>query len=333
MAATASSPYLRGPVSDHLLGWAWLIVALIVWPWRHSSDVLRTLAGIGFIISFAHQPLTLGLVYGDATRWRSRPVVFSIMPLLAIVGVLAMWTISLPAMALIAVAWNAQHTLMQRFGLLRIYGRKNGDRHGALERSIIITLFIVAVSSIGAFTDTTWIAPRLGLGMTNRQAIRMLLPFVPYAMPVFALSAVVAAVLIVWWVRIERRTGGTIAKWSYAAATLGLVALIVIDPVVGIIAYVTAHSIEYVAVVRASVLGRRDDALIARMTRTPPRRALTVLGYIGALAAVVAVANSVDNGYTFAILVFGALHIVFDGMVWKLRRPEVSAPLGVPLAI
>jgi hypothetical protein len=32
------------------------------------------------------------------------------------------------------------------------------------------------------------------------------------------------------------------------------------------------------------------------------------------------------------VLFFGALHILYDGFVWKLRRPAVAASLGVPAA-
>jgi hypothetical protein len=32
-----------------------------------------------------------------------------------------------------------------------------------------------------------------------------------------------------------------------------------------------------------------------------------------------------------AILFFGALHIFYDGFVWKLRRPQLAASLGVPV--
>ena len=33
--------------------------------------------------------------------------------------------------------------------------------------------------------------------------------------------------------------------------------------------------------------------------------------------------------YAFAVLFFGALHILYDGFVWKLRRPAVAASLGI----
>jgi hypothetical protein len=34
--------------------------------------------------------------------------------------------------------------------------------------------------------------------------------------------------------------------------------------------------------------------------------------------------------YAFAVLFLGALHILYDGFVWKLRRPAVAASLGIP---
>jgi hypothetical protein len=37
--------------------------------------------------------------------------------------------------------------------------------------------------------------------------------------------------------------------------------------------------------------------------------------------------------YAFAILFFGALHILYDGFVWKLRRPQLAASLGVPSGV
>ena len=33
--------------------------------------------------------------------------------------------------------------------------------------------------------------------------------------------------------------------------------------------------------------------------------------------------------YAFAILYFGGLHILYDGFVWKLRKPATAASLGI----
>ena len=53
--------------------------------------------------------------------------------------------------------------------------------------------------------------------------------------------------------------------------------------------------------------------------------------YFAAIATLVYFTWSPFNGrlYAFAVLFFGALHILYDGFVWKLRRPAVAASLGI----
>ena len=42
----------------------------------HDDRLLRSAVAGAFLLSFLHQPLTLGLVYGDARRFRERPGLF-----------------------------------------------------------------------------------------------------------------------------------------------------------------------------------------------------------------------------------------------------------------
>ena len=53
--------------------------------------------------------------------------------------------------------------------------------------------------------------------------------------------------------------------------------------------------------------------------------------YFLAIVALIALTRSRFDGrlYAFAVLFFGALHILYDGFVWKLRRPAVAASLGI----
>ena len=53
--------------------------------------------------------------------------------------------------------------------------------------------------------------------------------------------------------------------------------------------------------------------------------------YFAVIGVIVYFTWSPFNGklYAFAILFFGALHILYDGFVWKLRRPAVAASLGI----
>jgi hypothetical protein len=107
-----------------------------------------------------------------------------------------------------------------------------------------------------------------------------------------------------------------------------------VDPIAGVAGYVAAHAIEYFAVVHSSLRKRADDAPVAVATRTPARRAAIYVTYFAAVGALVYSTWTPFNGklYAFAILFFGALHILYDGFVWKLRRPAVAASLGIASA-
>ena len=70
--------------------------------------------------------------------------------------------VSLSAVALMAGLWNAEHTLMQRYGVMRIYGRKAGDDHGRLEKPMLIVWLVAAISYMGGYVDLQRLVRKLG---------------------------------------------------------------------------------------------------------------------------------------------------------------------------
>jgi len=167
--------------------------------------------------------------------------------------------------------------------------------------------------------------------------VRYLVPFHGVATIVFVVAAVVGGALALRWWRAERALGPRASrpKHLYALGTLGLVVMVMVDPIAGIAGYVAAHAIEYFAVVHRSLRTRRDDSPVATATRNVRRRAVTYVVYFALIAAIIAGTWSVWEGrlYAFAVLFLGALHILYDGFVWKLRRPAVAASLGIPTAV
>ena len=152
------------------------------------------------------------------------------------------------------------------------------------------------------------------------------------ALVLFWVGAVASVVLAARWWRAERALGRpSPAKHLYALGTLGLVVAVMVDPIAGVAGYVAAHAIEYFAVVHRSLRTRRDDAPVAVATSTPWRRLGVYVLYFAFIATIVVTFGSVLDGqlYAYAILFFGALHILYDGFVWKLRRPNVAASLGI----
>lgn len=326
------SLWLHGPVLDAALGWCFLPIAILVHYLEPHTTTVQNVVGVIFLISFAHQPLTLGLVYGDPVQRAAHRRLYTWAPLCAIGLISLGLSISLSLVAVMAGLWNAEHTLMQRYGVLRIYGRKAGDDHGRLEKPMFIVWLVTAVAFIGAYVDLGKLVEKLGLDDNNRRGVETLDHVHSLAVVLFWVGAVVSIVLTVRWWRAERALGqASPAKHLYALGTLGLVAAVMIDPIAGVAGYVAAHAIEYFAVVHRSLRTRRDDAPVAVATATPWRRLAVYVLYFSLIATIVVTFGSVMDGklYAYAILFFGALHILYDGFVWKLRRPNVAASLGI----
>src|SRR4029079_5706473 len=75
--------------------------------------------------------------------------------------------VSLSLVALMAGLWNAEHTLMQRYGVMRIYGRKAGDQQGGLEKPMLIVWLVAGIAYIGGYVDLQQLVHKLGMGGTN----------------------------------------------------------------------------------------------------------------------------------------------------------------------
>ena len=336
-APAPGTQWMHGPVLDVVLGWCFLPVAVVVHFAEPNLTLVQTMMAVIFVVSFAHQPLTLGLVYADPAQLAAHRRLFTWAPLAAVAAIVVGLSISLTLVALVAGLWNAEHTLMQRYGLMRIYGRKAGDDHGALEKPMLVVWLVAALLFIAAYVDLQQLVLKLGVDETNARGIRLLDGFQAPAQVLFWMAAAGGVLLAVRWWRAERSLGlrASRPKHLYALGTLGLVVTVMVDPIAGVAGYVAAHSVEYFAVVHRSLRTRVDGAPVARATRSSARRAFVYLAYFAAVAVFVRLTFGVAQGrvYAFAILLFGALHILYDGFVWKLRRPAVAASLGIIPAV
>ena len=332
-SAVATNLWVHGPVQDTLLGWCFLPVAVVMYFAEPNLTFVQMLMAAIFVVSFAHQPLTLGLVYGDPLQRAAHRQLYLWAPIVAVVAITAGLMISLTLVAAVAMMWNAEHTLMQRYGVMRIYGRKVGDDHGRMEKPMLIVWLLAALAYIVGYVDLQQLVLKLGVDETNARGIHLLDSFRPHTRVLFWMLVAGGVWLTLRWVRAERALGAAASrpKHVYAAGTLGLVVVVMVDPIAGVGGYVAAHAIEYFAVVHRSLRTRSDGAPVARLTRTATRRVWVYVAYFATVAAFVWLTFGVADGrvYGFAILFFGALHILYDGLVWKLRRPGVAASLGI----
>lgn len=333
--------YLHGPARDLLLALAWVPFALVVrvLSGQPGGAALAVVISAVFLLSFSHQPLTVALVYGDRENFRLRRAVFTWTPLILVVAVVVGYHVDFALLAIAGGLWNIEHTLMQRYGITRIYGRKVGQDDGRVEKAMLWSWLALALVWAGANPETPGRLDRVTFGRNNDEALAVLVRLAPLARvllwPVVAAAAVLA---VLWLAREGRRAVVNPVKWLYLGSTAVLFALMLVDPLAGLMGYVGAHAIEYFAIVHQS-LGRRytsaaDDggAWLGRVVRARPGRTGFLAAYGASVAALVTALAVWGSPLLYAVVFFtlGGMHVFYDGFIWKLRRPAVARSLAVP---
>ena len=324
--AQARAGWLRGPTQDVTMALVWVPFALAAHLAARDPEQLRWLVSATFLFSFAHQPLSLWLVYGDEGQRDAHRALFTWAPLVAVTAVAAGTAAQPAAIALAGGVWNLAHTLRQRYGLSRLYGRLRGFNCSSDNRLLWAWLSAAVVIGL-ARTDLAVLARQVGLDQRNTTAIDALASTRAAAAVFLPLAGAIAVALTLRSVRAEcRRDIHSPARLMYLGSTAMLLLVIAVEPVTGFVAFVGAHAAEYLFVVgwridRAAnkrTVGDRVGALARRVGGG---------GTLGLYAAAVVPltvwverSRASDIGL-IVVLTLGALHLLYDGFIWRTPRP------------
>jgi hypothetical protein len=340
--------WIRSAGFDLTVTALWVPFAAAAFAVAHHPAAVRWLVAATLMFSVMHQPLTLLLVYGDRRQFASRRRVFIVSPFVLAGAVVFGMTVSFALLAIVAALWNAVHTLQQRYGLTRIYGRKAADSHGGAERLLLYSWLVTAVLAAGANRSTAATVEATGIDGANRQALDMLTSAAPVARLLLPLAVAVAVAALVRWAIAEHRNPtANPAKWLYVGSTLLMILLVAVNPLAGFVAYVGAHSAEYLMVVHHNLEGRYrpkakpgapapDPAAlrtgpVSAVVRSRVGRTGFLAAYLAGIGALLAGLTSAGYPYfTLFVLIAGGCHVFYDGLIWKLRRPEVGGSFGLP---
>jgi hypothetical protein len=331
-----SEGWITNALHDTIVAFIWVPFALAAYVAIGLGPALLTVVGVAFLISFAHQPLTLALVYADPAQRAAHRRLYRLAPLAAVLAIAIGLRVSITLVAIVAALWNAEHTLMQRFGIMRMYGRKAGDDHGRVEKAMLMLWLGVTVVVVSITADLERLVIRIGMGTTNRRGVEVLASLRPVAIALAVPLLVVATVVTRRWMRLEASLGwANRPKYVYTSATAALLLTIMVNPIAGFAGYVSGHALEYFIVVHRSLRRRAatgDTSPVARAAATSSRRAGLYTAYAVVVSALMIVSWNAwgGQGYRLSLFFFGALHILYDGFVWKLRRPALALSLGLP---
>jgi hypothetical protein len=364
-----ASGWLVGPCFDAVcVAWAWVpfylffvVVLGLDGDWsRGGRDGNGTEPGLGLAllvalgVSYVHRHYTFLLVYGDRETFRQRLRAYTLLPAALFIGLALVLRLQgglqielfgqtlRPWMLVLIVTgtWNMWHTIMQRHGITRIYAGKAG---GGLEsrahgrRDLQLLWSMVALTAV-----LTLVArPSTFAGIGNaRRALAAAEPLIHGAVGWALLVLVVGltAVLGARWLAAERlatlRPRERVPRLNFMLSTLALLAVFVAHgPVTGYLCFGVAHAIEYVCffhVFGRLKFARRDGerSLAAALLGRP-----LLSGPLLAIGLVVVFLALVDHRDSEAYLVYytatSLLHFLYDGWIWKVRKPEVARPLGL----
>jgi hypothetical protein len=300
-----------------------------------GTTSLRLLYGSVMFISFVHQPLTLPLVYASPWRLATHKRLFLWFPFLSLIVIAVSVQVSLTLVAVVGGIWNAEHILMQRYGITRFYGRKAGDDQGPLERWMLVAWFLIPLLWIAARGDLRHVLDRLSSGSVDADAAGVLARLTTEAAVALVLVMLAAAYLTVRWLVNEHRPGSgwNPGKSIYLLSTAGLFGLAFVDPIAAVVGFVASHSIEYFALVNRSVASERDHVgLLGRIAHRPHGQLAFFGGYVLVATVIffLLYRAAPASVLLMAILTIGAVHFFYDAFIWKLRKAEVAASLVGP---
>jgi hypothetical protein len=315
------------------MAFSWIPFSVAAFAFAGNVDRIEWLVGLTLLFSVSHQPLTMPLVYADAHVYRSRPLIYTFTPPIIVVLVLIGLQLDPVVIAVIAGVWNAGHTLQQRYGIARIYGRKVGQGSGTVEHRLLWTMLILALTVAAVNPATPDRIADAGLGGRNQQGLTILTDAAPLARILLPFLIAYALFLLLQWARQELTSEQVNpAKWLYLGSTTALIGLTIVSPIAGFVGYIGSHAAEYYLIVHNHLGDRYPDEVTdggAPLGKAVRSR----LGPFGLMAIYALVVWALILGilqwgtyeiYAFVFLTLGAMHLFYDGLIWKLRRPEVA---------
>ncbi len=339
-------------MKDFLFFFASASVVLVAW---FASSVAHVdgytiLAAVAVISNGPHLVSTWARVYLDPREWRARKLATVGVPLMIFALVFLLnWKLAAygpRVLNSVILYWATWHFVAQNWGIPRIYQRKSGEPETSwaqkLERPLLLLIVLFCIS------HRLYTGPRVLFG------IEVFYPPLPRALVLGLLAPLffVLGTLLVVRVR-ERHEPWAQASWLRLAfigcSFLGFFVpfqLITSDDTSAFAAAACWHGFQYLGMVRHYSLntwrgGVSGEArLISWLSQPGWTRGFLywalLMSLAGAVYGAVFALSLVSSWsfFTWAGVIWVSLtlsHYWIDGVIWKLRRPELAARVGITL--
>ncbi len=333
MSITAQLPkcWIKNPATDLIFfsfGWIPVFLSLIVFK-EH----------IGFIILFVlmftsvHRHYTFALVYGEKEEFEKRKTIYVLLPIMAVlVTFVSLYLDSFQILVALSVLWVLYHSVSQKYGITRIYSRKAGYGEAWIEKGVIFSWFVYlffALMEKEKGTLNQYQAGKVILSYTGDYLGYLTL--ISY----FLLSVAVFFTLLFVYQEFKNRHQLSTAKVLYVFSTLLLYFIFFHSLVVGFIVFGFSHALEYIAFVNIFVNSKYKKKPDSRSPLAMASKKLwlcSALFSVGILVLSLLGMKLNENAFLIYIVGSSFLHFIYDGLIWKVRRPEVGKPFDIKYA-
>ena len=322
-----------------------------------SRSALALATTVALATTYIHRHYTLLLVYGDRTTFAARSTHYLLTPVLfALVIGAARWgkhstfaelgplrVSPWGLIVTIGTVWNIWHSVQQRYGILRAYGGRcqaglHTPKHARRDFWLLWSLIGAVIVLVLGFQRHTFSQHRNTRFL--EQKLGPLLDAPGFTAVLYGVCALCGLATIIWLkheLKAKLQLQQRLPRWTFLFSTFVLLGIFVWHgPLVGYLCFGVAHALEYLAFVhhfgeKKYAKGDGSEAkpgLASRLFSKPLLSApLLILSFI-ALYALVRGYKGTDL-YVVYYITTSFLHFLYDGWIWKVRKPSVAAPLGI----
>lgn len=331
-----SNPIISPRGDLWFIAFGWLIFPVIYFstiPFWDDRQVFKVLLLVTLTINFMHRNITLLFAYGDPDEFLYRRWRYILLPVFCAIlagSILYFSPGNFKFLATISVVWTIYHTVMQKVGLLRIYTKKKDATSGAiLDKMFIWFSFSTLVFAIASLDSTYALLQRQG--HTARLAVNAFTPAREW-LPVFS-SALACGLLCfvayyVWYSIREKLWSRE--RLSFIISYLSLLGFFFVDFLAAYAFFSLSHSLEYLALskyigTKKGTHQKNPKSPIAIFSRNPTVWFIVYIIFTGTLLLIW---RDVSNQTLYKFIVGSSfLHFLYDGWLWKLRKPKVASEL------
>ena len=309
----------------------WLVLFIASYFFAEYSESFRIIAVTSFV---AHRYFTFPLVYFDRIEFERRRLIYIIAPVfcLGFVALCYYLRIDDPEMFAFWYLFNYFHFVRQKYGILRIYSGKGQWGHKQLDTW---TSYLWGIAGFGyMFAYQANLEGRI---------MHYLHTLIGTPLPIVGAQAIyvaATAVTIAWLIYELRSNQINWPKLLFVASVVfmyGIVPILSTDAL--FIATSFSHSAEYIALVALTVYNKskRDAFESPILTRAGHHIIPYTAGFIVVVSALLYGLKSLSFALAlplFLVFTYGTsfMHFIYDGMIWKLRRPRVAHEVGAVAA-